>query len=83
MGACDLERTFANRTMAGRIKRSAVWDYFVINVANESKVSCHLCSAEVPRGGKDVKSFNTSNMHRYLEVKHPEEFAGLQVKEKE
>ena len=56
-----------------------MWDYFVINVADESKVSCHLCSAEVPRGGKDVKSFNTSNMRRYLEVKHPEEFVGLQV----
>ena len=60
--------------MAGHIKRSAVWDYFVINVADESKVSCHLCSAEVPRGGKDVKRFNTSNMRRHLEVKHPEEF---------
>ena len=69
--------------MTGRVKRSAVWDYFMINVADETKVSCSLCPADVPRGGKDVKSYNTSNMCRHLETKHPDEFSQLQAKEKE
>jgi len=36
------------------------------NLTDESKVSCSLCLQEVPRGGKDVKSFNTSNMRCHL-----------------
>ena len=69
--------------MTGRAKRSAVWDYFVINVVDESEASCSICPVDVPRGGKDVKSYNTSNMRRHLETKHPEEFSQLQAKEKE
>ena len=68
--------------MTGRAKRSAMWNYFVINVADESKVSCSLCPVDVPRGGKMLRD-NTSNMRCHLETKHPEEFSQLQAKKKE
>ena len=69
--------------MTGHMKRSAVWNYFIVNLTDESKVSYSLCLQEAPRGGKDVKSFNTSNMQCHLEVRHPDEFSQLQAKEKD
>ena len=69
--------------MNGCAKRRAVLDYFVANIIDESKVSCSLCLADITRDGKNVKNFNTSNMHRHLETKHPEEFSQFQAKEKE
>ena len=69
--------------MTGRMKRTAVWNYFIVILTDESKVSCSLCLQEVPGGGKDAKSFNTSNMRRHLEVRHPDEFSQLQAKEKD
>ena len=54
----------------------------MINVADESNVSCSLSPADVPGSGKDVKSYNTSNMHYHIETKHPDEFTQLQAKEK-
>ena len=69
--------------MAARIKRSAVWEYFILHVTDESKASCSLCSAVISRGGKEVKNFNTSNMRYHLETKHPNEYKRLEAKEKE
>jgi len=60
-----------------------VWDYFVVDVMDDSKVSCLLCPAIVPRGGKEVKNYNITNMRCHLEINHEDEFATLIVKEKE
>jgi len=65
-----------------RPKRSGVWDYFMVNVTDDSKVSCKLCQASISRGGKEM-NYNTTNMRRHLETKHKVEFAAFLTKEKE
>ena len=72
-----------NKMAVVRIKRSGVWDYFAVNVTDDSKVSCLLCPAIIPRGGKEAKGYSTSNMRRHLESKHGDEYATLVAKEKE
>ena len=69
--------------MSSRTKRSAVWEYFTLNLYDESKVSCSVCSAVVSRGGKEMKNFNTNNMRHHLETKHPEDYKELEAKEKQ
>ena len=69
--------------MLNRTKQSAVWEYFTVNLYDESKVSCSVCAAVVSRGGKETKNFNTSNMRHHLETKHPEDFKELEAKEKQ
>ena len=41
--------------MTSRVKMSALWDYFVINVTDVSKVLCPLCPVDVPRSGKMLR----------------------------
>jgi len=55
----------------------------VVNVTDNSKVSCKLCDASISRSGKEMKSYNTTNMRCHLETKHEAEFAALLMKEKE
>ena len=69
--------------MVTRLKRSGEWEYFVLQVTDDSKVSCSLCNAVISRGGKDTKNFNTSNMRYHLETKHPNEYKQLTAKDKE
>ena len=69
--------------MAARVKRSGVWEYFVLQVTDDSKVSCSLCNAVISRGGKYTKNFNTSNMRYHPKTKHPDEYKQLAAKEKE
>ena len=69
--------------MSSRTKQSAMWEYFTLNLYDQSKVPCSVCAAVVSRGGKEMKNFNTSNMHHHLETKHPEEYKELEAKEKQ
>ena len=39
-----------------------MWEYFKLNLSDESKASCSVCAAVVSRGGKQTKNSNTSNM---------------------
>ena len=50
--------------MSSQTKQSAVWEYFTLNLSDESKVSCSVCAAVVSRGGKETKNFNTSRDNR-------------------
>ena len=50
--------------MAARVKRSGVWEYFVLQVTDDSKVSCSLCNAVISRGGKSYIMINIG--YRYL-----------------
>ena len=47
-------------------KRSAIWDYFVINPSDETTALCITCDEAISRGGKDSKNFNTTNMRSHL-----------------
>ena len=33
-----------------------MWEYFTLNLSDESKVSCSICAAVVSRGGKETKT---------------------------
>lgn len=50
---------------------------------DESKDICSICKTVVSRGGKAAKSYNTTNLRKHLEVKHPEEHRRLEASEKE
>ena len=50
-----------------RKKRSTIWSFFVVDKEDKTKAVCLTCSEKVPRGGKQPKSFNTSNLRRHLE----------------
>ena len=39
-----------------------------------TKVECKLCDISLSRGGKEEKSFNTSNLRKHLQSKHEQEF---------
>ena len=62
-------------------KRSAIWDYFVINPSDETTALCITCDEAISRGGKDSKNFNTTNMRSYLHRAHHEKFDELEVKQ--
>jgi len=62
-----------------RTKNSAVGDYFAVDVMYDSEV----CPAVIPRDGKKLKSYNTTNTRHHLETNHEDEFATPIVKEKE
>jgi len=69
--------------MAVRQWSSGVWEYFAINATDESKVSCSISETVVSQGGKAAKSYNTTNLRKHLETKHPEEYRRLEAKEQE
>ena len=60
-----------------------MWEYFTLNVTDESKVSCFVCAAVVSRGGSETKNFNTTNVQHHLKTKHLEDYKELEAKEKQ
>lgn len=56
----------------GQVK-SIVWKFFNINVDNETKVTCKLCSKILSRGGKTEKTFTTTNMKKHLQTQHQDQ----------
>ena len=64
-------------------KRSAIWDYFVINPSDEITVLCITCDEAISRSGKDSKNFNSTNMRSHLRRAHHEKFDELEVKQHE
>ena len=57
--------------------------HFTVSAADESKASCGICEETVLRGGRSTNSYNTSNLHKHMMTKHPEQYAALQQVEKE
>ena len=53
--------------MAAFKKKSAIW--FTIK-KDVHFAECNTCKAEVSRGGKNSKTFNTTNIVNHLKVKH-------------
>ena len=52
---------------------SAVWKYYKIESEGSVTARCNVCKAEVPRGGKNRATFNTTNLIRYLRNKHQQQ----------
>ena len=47
-------------------KRSQIWEYFEV-ASDERFAICKLCNKSVARGGKDKKSYTTTNVVKNLE----------------
>ena len=56
---------------------SLVWRYFTIENQKSSTAKCNVCEADVPRGGKSVSTYNTTNLSNHLK-KHDKEHAELE-----
>ena len=61
-------------------KKSEIWSYFVIK-EDAHFVECKKCKEQISRGGRNSRTFNTTNLVQHLR-KHSEEFKQYQ-KEKE
>ena len=62
--------------------KAPIWDYFKIVAADEKYCICSVCSERVSRGGKTVKTFNTSNMIDHVRKKHPNDYKDYESKKK-
>ena len=62
--------------------KAVIWNYFLVSERNENFSVCQLCNENVSRGGKTVKTFNTSNMIDHLRKKHPVDFRDYEEKKK-
>lgn len=58
-------------------KKSDVWNYFFIHPENERKAVCTFCKASVSRGGKDTKTFSTTNLKKHLDNLHKKQILNL------
>lgn len=55
------------------LKKSAIWAYFTIK-SDTHFAECNICKAEVSRGGKSTRTFNTTNIVNHLKAKHHDEY---------
>ena len=69
--------------MAASRRKSFVWQHFTISATDDSKAVCNQCGDEISRGGKNRKSFNTTNLCKHLESLHPVLFTQLLKEEQD
>lgn len=62
---------------------SLIWTYFKVNAIDNSKANCNICKASISRGGKDCKSYTTSNLVQHLRCKHIIEHGLFQSEKRE
>jgi len=53
---------------------SKVWDFFIMNAIDNTKVNCFVCSDKITSVGKQARSFGTSAMLNHLRYKHQSEY---------
>ena len=57
-----------------RRKKSPIWSYFV--VGDDTKfATCNVCQQPISRGGRNTKTYNTTNLVHHLKTKHGEQYA--------
>ena len=69
--------------MAQSRYHSPVWDHFTVSVSDDTRVVCNHCNSTFSWGGKDTKTFGTSNMFKHLHISHPKEHDKVQAANKE
>ena len=55
-------------------KKSPIWDYFTIDDDQTHITISKECRQKVSRGGKNTKSYNTTNLIQHLKANHSEQF---------
>ncbi|XP_057688643.1 uncharacterized protein LOC130913794 [Corythoichthys intestinalis] len=53
---------------------SAVWDHFTLKDDKDEEAECTICHNKVKRGGKAVRSFNTTNLIKHLGKYHHKQY---------
>ena len=61
--------------------RSVVWNHFTVSIADESKTICNHCKSLLSRGGKNPKTYGTTNLLKHLRLNHEAEYSTLQAEE--
>ena len=69
----SMETSTSSTASTGHKKRSPVWQHFV-EAENEQYAICKHCKQEVPRGGKNRKSYNTTNLIIHLKSDHRDHY---------
>ena len=54
---------------------------FYCSVADESKAICNHCKSLLSRGGKNPKTYGTTNLLKHLRLNHEAEYSALQAAE--
>lgn len=55
------------------VKKSPIWSFY--SVGEDSRYAiCKTCAQSVSRGGKNAKTFNTSNLVQHLKSKHQDNY---------
>lgn len=67
----SMETSHASAT--GYKKRSPIWQHFV-EAEDEQYAICKHCKQEVSRGGKNRKTYNTTNLINHLKTDHRDPF---------
>ena len=49
---------------------SFVWDYFTLEDDKDEEVECNICHSKVRRGGKVLRTYNTTNLIKHLSKYH-------------
>lgn len=68
--------------MAAGRKRSLIWEHFTVSVNDDKKVICNYCKVSISRGGKNPKTFGTTNLLKHLRLNHASEYASLEASER-
>ena len=71
-----------SETQAPKKKSSPIWDYFTL-AEDERFATCNKCKQNISRGGKDAKTYGTTNLTVHLRAKHTESHAEFEKKAKE
>ena len=61
---------------------SLIWEHFTVSVNDDKKAVCKYCNVSVSRGGKNPKTFGTTNLFKHLCLNHASEYTRLEASEK-
>ena len=63
-------------------KKSPIWDYFTVK-EDAHYAEYNICQLSISQGGKNTKTFNTTNLVQHLRSKHIAEFKKYQKAQEE
>lgn len=54
---------------------SPVWQYYKLSEKDNKIAICNVCEAEIPRGGTQLRHFNTTILIRHLRIRNVKEYS--------
>jgi len=67
--------------MASGHMHSLIWNHFTVSVSDETKAVCNYRKMTISRGGKNPKTFGTTNLLKHLQLNHTSEYSNLEAAE--